>query len=321
MEFEKVIAENPLSRRDAIKLGGAAILALTGCGSTTPESATKTRNRSAGTPMGPTCQKATNVTRGPYFVDEKSDPNISGDVVDAAIPMRSDIRPNTSDGSEGSTEIQPGLPLSLKLVIGSYSSNGTCAPLTNAQVDIWHCNAQGVYSDIDPGNIPPPGSSPGPSPEPAPSLSPLPTASPSAAPSGGPAPGPINGGESTVGQDFLRGYQITDASGAVTFQTIYPGWYSGRAVHIHIKVRVFDASGNVTSESTTQLFFNDLITNVVYLSNPAYQRTSMRDTLNASDMIFLSEKPPLLVNLTGTPTTGYSASVNLGVQVGTIFGG
>ena len=317
MEFEKVIAENPLSRRDAIKLGGAALLALTGCGSTTPESATKTRNRSAGTPTGGSCQKATNVTRGPYFVDEKADPNISGDVVDAAIPMRSDIRPNSSGDSEGGTETQAGLPLSLKLMIGSLSINGTCAPLSNAQVDIWHCNAQGVYSDIDPNTV----QVPAPSPEPAPSLSPLPAASPSSAPSAGPGTGPVNGGESTVGQDFLRGYQITDASGAVTFQTVYPGWYSGRAVHIHIKVRVFDASGNVTTEATTQLFFNDVITNVVYLSNPAYQRTSMRDTLNAADTIFLSEKPPLLINLTGTATTGYSASVNLGVQVKTIFGG
>ena len=297
MDLEKVTTESPLSRRDAIKLGGAALLALTGCGSTTPESATRTKNRAAATPSGVSCEKATNVTRGPYFVDEKADPHISGDVVDAAIPMRSDIR---SD-SEGGTEVQPGLPLALKLIIGSYSTNGACAPLSNAQVDIWHCNAQGVYSDIDPNSIP----TSVPSPEPSSSSSPLPSAAQ----------------ESTVGQDFLRGYQITDAAGVVNFQSIYPGWYSGRAVHIYVKIRLFDASGNVTSEATTQLFFNDEITNVVYLSNAAYQRASMRDTLNSADMIYLSEKPPLIINLTGTATTGYSASVSLGVRVGTVFGG
>lgn len=43
--------------------------------------------------------------------------------------------------------------------------------------------------------------------------------------------------ENTVGQTFLRGYQITDSKGAVTFKTIIPGWYSGRTVHIHVMIR------------------------------------------------------------------------------------
>ena len=52
------------------------------------------------------------------------------------------------------------------------------------------------------------------------------------------------GNPNTVGQNFLRGYQVTDAAGLVELTTIYPGWYSGRAVHIHVKVRMFDAASN-----------------------------------------------------------------------------
>jgi protocatechuate 3,4-dioxygenase beta subunit len=307
MKLEKITIDSPLSRRDAIKLGGklggAAIFVLTGCGSTTPGPGKNSMR--TGTPNGGLCQKATNVTRGPYFVDEKSDPNISGDQVDANVPMRSDIRADT----EGNTGVQPGLPLALKLMIGSYSTKGSCAPLANAQVDIWHCNAQGVYSDIDYSAAPPP------TPQPSPSASPSPDASPDMSGT------PINNEVSTAGQNFLRGYQMTDASGAASFQTIYPGWYMGRAVHIHIKVRVFDASGAVTTEATTQLFFNDQMTNVVYLSNQAYQRSSMRDTLNSGDVVFAGEKPPLFVNVIGSATAGYTATVQLGVQVGTTFGG
>ena len=284
MELEKLVTENPLSRRDAIKLGGAALFTLTGCGSNTPSIG---KHSMKATPHG-ICQKATNVTRGAYFVGEN-------------IPMRSDIRSDT----QGGADIQPGLPLALKLMINSYSSNGTCAPLANARVDIWHCNAQGVYSGIDYSAMP----QPSPTASPSPSVSQAETRQAEATP------------ESTVGRDFLRGYQATDASGVVDFQTIYPGWHTGRAAHILVKVRVLNPSGAATTEATLQLFFNDQITNVVYLSNPAYQRSSMRDTLNATDAVYPNEKPPLFVNVIGNAATGYTATVNLGVQVGVVSGG
>ena len=75
----------------------------------------------------------------------------------------------------------------------SRVSGNSCAALAGAFVDIWHCDAAGNYSDI----------------------------------SGGAGQG------NTLGQKFLRGYQVTDSGGAVEFQTIYPGWYPGRATHIH----------------------------------------------------------------------------------------
>src|SRR5712692_9688370 len=61
---------------------------------------------------------------------------------------------------------------------------------------------------------------------------------------------------STVGQKFLRGYQVTDENGAVKFTTIYPGWYMGRAVHIHFKIRTYDGTSQ-TSTFTSQFFFDD----------------------------------------------------------------
>jgi len=152
-----------------------------------------------------------------YFVDDRSDPNISNDVVDSNIPQRSDIRTDT----EGSAGTQSGLPLYLTITVGDYSS-GACSPISGAQVHVWHCNVHGVYSDV----------------------------------------------RSYTAEDFLRGYQWTDSNGQVTFTTIYPGWYSGRTVHIHVKVRIFDSSGKVTTEATTQLFFNDSTSDAVYAANP-----------------------------------------------------
>src|ERR1043166_5809095 len=90
------------------------------------------------------CLESTNVTRGPYFIDNASDPNISGDVVDSSITERSDIRSDT----KGSAGTQAGLPLDLTITVGTYSASGTCANISGAQVHIWHCNAQGIYSDV-----------------------------------------------------------------------------------------------------------------------------------------------------------------------------
>ena len=83
----------------------------------------------------------------------------------------------------------------------------------------------------------------------------------------------------TVGKKFLRGYQTTDADGIVQFTTIYPGWYSGRTPHIHIKVR----SGTQTFDS--QLFFDETLTAQVYSQSP-YNSRGTPDTPNSRDNIF-----------------------------------
>src|SRR5207253_608222 len=89
----------------------------------------------------------------------------------------------------------------------------------------------------------------------------------------------------TSGEKFLRGYQITDAAGVVQFTTIYPGWYRGRAVHIHFKVRLF-AGSQKTYEFTSQFFFDDTLTDTVYAQNAPYNTRGSRDVRDSTDGIY-----------------------------------
>ena len=81
------------------------------------------------------------------------------------------------------------------------------------------------------------------------------------------------GGFNTVGRKFLRGYQVTGSDGIARFTTIYPGWYRGRAVHIHFKVRSGSSSSSAY-EFTSQLFFDDALTDQVYAAAPYRPRAS-----------------------------------------------
>jgi protocatechuate 3,4-dioxygenase beta subunit len=83
---------------------------------------------------------------------------------------------------------------------------------------------------------------------------------------------------------FLRGYQVTDENGAVQFTTVYPGWYPGRAVHIHFKVRLF-AGSQKTYEFTSQFFFDDTLSDQIYTLAP-YNTKGTRDMRNSSDNIY-----------------------------------
>ena len=115
---------------------------------------------------------------------------------------------------------------------------------------------------------------------------------------------------------FLRGYQITDANGVAAFTTIYPGWYGGRAVHIHFKLRLF-AGSTKTYEFTSQFFFDDTLTDAVYTQSP-YSSRGTRNTRNASDGIYNSlsttDKAGLTLQTSKT-TDGYAGVINLGVTV------
>jgi hypothetical protein len=116
------------------------------------------------------------------------------------------------------------------------------------------------------------------------------------------------------------GYQVTDASGIARFTTIYPGWYSGRTVHIHVKVRLFDASNNTTTEATTQVFFDDAITDSVYGNVAPYNARTSRNTRNSADDIY-GNNTVLLLNLQGDNSSGYAATLSLGVSVGLVSPG
>ncbi|MDP9203161.1 MAG: intradiol ring-cleavage dioxygenase [Gemmatimonadota bacterium] len=118
-------------------------------------------------------------------------------------------------------------------------------------------------------------------------------------------------------QKFLRGYQITDANGVAAFTTIYPGWYSGRAVHIHFKLRLY-AGSTKSYEFTSQFFFDDTLTDSVYTQSP-YSSRGSRNTRNANDGIYNSlsttDKAGLTLQTSKT-TDGYAGVINLGVNVG-----
>ena len=203
-----------------------------------------------------TCVSTTpTVTEGPYWVDEKL--------------FRSDIRTDPSTGTA-----RAGIPLTLTINVDNLSSG--CAFLTSAYVDIWHCDAKGIYSDESTYN-----------------------------------PGGGTGSVTTTGQKFLRGYQITDANGQVQFTTIYPGWYSGRTIHIHARVRTYSGT-TVLSNFVTQIFFDDTVTNTV-LAQSTYSRTGNRDTTNSSDMVYnVTNKERMLATVTGDTTKGYAATITIG---------
>ncbi|MHB0876454.1 MAG: intradiol ring-cleavage dioxygenase [Anaerolineae bacterium] len=196
------------------------------------------------------CVVRPSMTEGPYFVDEKLE--------------RSDVRSDPASG-----EVRQGVPLALTFAV-SQASAGACTPLAGAQVDIWHCDAEGIYSDVNDRRW------------------------------------------NTVGQQFLRGYQLTDAGGRATFTTIYPGWYSGRTVHIHFKIRSAASSGQ-QYDFTSQLFFDEATTAEVYTQEP-YAARGPQDTTNSRDGIFRSGGEQLLLVPTRTDG-GYAATFDIALDL------
>ena len=116
----------------------------------------------------------------------------------------------------------------------------------------------------------------------------------------------------TVGKKFLRGSQTTDASGLAQFTTIYPGWYAGRAVHIHFKIRTTGTDGQAY-EFTSQLFFDDALSDSVFAQAP-YASHGTRDTLNSQDSIYGTGGDQLLLALT-QQDTGYTTTFNVGLDL------
>jgi len=108
---------------------------------------------------------------------------------------------------------------------------------------------------------------------------------------------------------FMRGIQLTDMRGLAAFDTVYPGWYMGRTVHVHVKVHL---GGNVVH--TGQLFFHDPITDVVYKRSP-YSKRPNRDTTNANDSIFVNGGSKSLLTVTKNGA-GYVGAITMGVQRG-----
>jgi protocatechuate 3,4-dioxygenase beta subunit len=114
-------------------------------------------------------------------------------------------------------------------------------------------------------------------------------------------------GYNGTGQTFLRGLQRSDSSGQVTFLTVYPGWYSGRATHIHVEVFV-----NGRSVKTTQVAFPEDVTRQVY-GTGVYTARGQNTTTNASDNVFSDGTSTEMATMSGDTTNGYTATLRIGV--------
>jgi protocatechuate 3,4-dioxygenase beta subunit len=258
-----------LSRREIMLLaGGAGIALLSACATdaasdserapapntmsaTSDSSAATTGSGNSGAFMAmPACIARPKQTEGPYFVDEKLN--------------RSDIRSDPGTGA-----VKEGLPLTLSFSVGSVTGNA-CAPLAGATIDVWHCDALGLYSDVRDGSF------------------------------------------NTIGQKFLRGYQVSDAGGRATFNTIYPGWYQGRTVHIHFKIRARGDDGR-TYDFTSQLYFEDALSDDVFTHGP-YSGKGRRATRNANDGIYRDGGDQLLLRPTKSGD-GYLAGFEVGLKM------
>lgn len=108
---------------------------------------------------------------------------------------------------------------------------------------------------------------------------------------------------------FLRGIQTTNAAGEVTFTTIYPGWYQGRATHIHV-----EATMSGRSVKVTQIAFPDEVSNAVHTQG-VYASRGTNPTSTQSDSIFADSLASELVTPTGSPSAGYSATFQIAVSI------
>jgi len=210
----------------------------------------------------PACRLSAEQTEGPYYLDRAL--------------LRQDI-----------TEGKPGLPLMLRFEI---LDSRTCRPLSGTALEIWHCDAQGLYSGftaMSPAGMgPPPGGRP-----PGP-------------PPGGMSPGPPPGAGdrmhglpprsiATDDLTFLRGAQIADARGELAFHTIFPGYYAGRCNHIHLKLHVGgqEVDGHYRGGHivhTGQLFFTEE-TSLSAMANAPYQRHGLSRTTLGQDNVYLTQ--------------------------------
>ena len=218
-------------------------VAVVGCGPAVEDSTTGIGSGAVETAaaMEAACEATPRQTEGPFYFDI------------------GEIRREITEG-------KPGTPL---LVALRFVAAGSCEPIRDVFVDIWHTDAAGQYSGY---------------------------------------PGQGDDRADTSGETFLRGRQVTDDEGRVEFETIYPGWYPGRTVHIHF--RAFTNEGRLIA---SQLYFPDEVSDAVFESEP-YSARGPRRTTNANDSV--GRDDTALQALMGQLTEngdGYVVSLTVGV--------
>lgn len=224
------------SRRAAFgAIGAAAAAVAAACGESPTSPSSTTSTGSTTTSTNASCEVTPTETIGPY-------------------PSRTDmVRSDVRENRQGTT-----LTLTIKVV----NVSSACAAVSGADVEIWHVDAAGDYSQYG----------------------------------------------SQTAATFLRGIQTTNAAGEVTFTTIYPGWYQGRATHIHVEVTMGGRSVKVT-----QMAFPESINNAVHASG-VYSSRGTNPMSNQSDGIFSDSIASELVTPAGSPSSGYTASFQVGIQ-------
>ena len=245
-----------MERKDFLKnslgfIGGGALV-ISACKKSAD--ATSTATTSGTTSGSGSCIVTAEEVEGPY-------PYVGGEITNPL--QRVDV-----------TSGQTGLPLSLEFTV--VNANSSCAVVSGARVDIWHCNKDGYYSGY------------------------------------GAQTGGSLGTKSYLGETWLRGYQLTDTNGKAKFTTIYPGWYEGRATHIHIEVFV-----NNVLKKTGQITFAETVSDAVHLSS-LYVAHGINTMRNASDGIFNNSATDLAnetVALSGNTTSGYAGSYTIGLAL------
>jgi len=247
-----------LSRREVLALLGSAGVALLGGAfalsnreAARAAQATPSAQPSITPSSVPTCIARPQLTAGPYFVEN--------------MPERRDIRADSRTGA-----LSAGTPLLLRFVVATVSA-AACQPLAGARVDVWHCDARGVYSGVRDPRF------------------------------------------DARGQDFLRGYQLTDRYGIADFLTIYPGWYPGRAVHIHFKIRTTPQATR-GYEFVSQLFFDETVNAAVYQTMP-YAAKGLADVPNARDFIYRNGGAQLTLKPNLQADGSYQAIFNIGLDI------
>lgn len=157
--------------------------------------------------------------------------------------------------------------VAFSIEITIQNKNNNCTALQGAIVDIWHCDKDGYYSEY-----------------------------------GGTGMQTVD----FTAVHFLRGRQVTDSDGKVRFTSIFPGWYTSRATHIH--VHIYNASG--TSLLVTQIAFPEGSNSAVNLVNAAtsygYTKGMTGYTNNAADNVFSDSVANELATVTGSVTDGYA---------------
>ena len=231
--------ERRLSRRaafGAIGAAAAAVAAACGDSQTSPTSVDTSSGTTTTGSTNATCAVTPSETAGPY--PSRTD------------MFRSDIRENRS-----------ATPLTLTVKV--VNVNSACAAVSGADVEIWHCDAAGDYSQYG----------------------------------------------SQTAATFLRGIQTTNGAGEVTFTTVYPGWYQGRATHIHAEVTMSGRSIKVT-----QIAFPESVNNTVHATG-VYASRGANPMSNLSDGIFSDSLASELVTPSGSPSGGYAATFQIGVSI------